>query len=88
MGFYKFIKTRGLEGKATGYFVPRMYRYDFDFRELKNFGFLFVKERIRGWTIWWVENEEDYHNAIETLNELKKTRIFDYMVSNSIEEGS
>lgn len=79
--FYKFIKIKGPEGKHTGYFVPRLYRLDFSLRELKQIGFLFVKERLNGWTIWWVENEEDYIRAVETLKELKKTRIFDFKVS-------
>ena len=81
MGFYKFIKIKGPEGKHTGYFVPRLYRLNFSFRELKEIGFQFVKERLNGWTIWWVENEEDYRRAVETLKELKKTRIFDFKVS-------
>lgn len=81
MAMYKFIKTRGKEGKSTGYFVPRLYRLDFSLHEFKRFGFIFVKERLKGWTIWWVENEEDYIQAVERLKELKKTRIFDFKVS-------
>lgn len=81
MGFYKFIKIRGMEGKTTGYFVPNLYRLDFSLRELNLFGLQFVKERLNGWTIWWVLNEADYINAIKTLNELKKTRIFDFKVT-------
>lgn len=81
MGFYKFIKIRGPEGAGTGYFVPRLYRLNFSWRELKQIGFVFVKERLKGWTIWWVDNEDDYIKAVKTLNELKKTRIFDFKVS-------
>ena len=81
MIFYRFIKIKGKEGKNTGYFVPRLYRLDFSFRELKCFGLEFVKERLNGWTIWYVTNDEDYHKAVESLKELKKTRIFDFKVS-------
>lgn len=81
MAFHKFIKIKGREGARTGYFVPRLYHLAFSWNELKYFGLQFVKERIAGWSIWWVDNEEDYTRAIETLNELKKTRIFDYKVS-------
>ena len=81
MGFYKFIKIKGKEGSRTGYFVPRMYQLSFNKYVWKIFGFKYLKERLTGWTIWWVENEADYINAINTLNELKKTRIFDFKVS-------
>lgn len=81
MGFYKFIKIKGKEGSHTGYFVPRMYHLGFNKNVLKAFGLEYIKERIAGWTIWWVENEDDYINAIKTLNELKKTRLFDFKVS-------
>lgn len=81
MGFYKFIKIKGKEGSRTGYFVPRMYQLGFNKYVWKIFGFKYLKERLTGWTIWWVENEADYINAINTLNELKKTRIFDFKVS-------
>ena len=81
MAFYKFIKIKGPDGKRTGYFVPRLYHLAFNRRELKYVGFRFVKERLAGWTIWWVNNEDDYKQAIKTLEELKKTRIFDYKVS-------
>lgn len=82
---YKFIKIKGEGGARTGYFVPKMYHLSFDLiRDWKYFGskltLLFLKDRLTGWTIWWVRNEEDYRKAIETLNELKKTRIFDYKV--------
>jgi hypothetical protein len=80
MGFYRFIKLEGMENKTTGFFVPRMYKLHFNKYELRNFGFWFIKERLKGNTIWWVENEADYRKAIETLKELKKTRIFDYKV--------
>lgn len=80
MSFYKFIKIKGAEGGRTGYFVPRLYQLVFNWHELKWVGFRFVKERLTGWTIWWVDNEDDYAQAIKTLNELKKTRIFNYEV--------
>ena len=84
MGFYKFIKIKGPKGEGirTGYFVPRMYHLAFSWGELRLVGFRFVRERLAGWSIWWVNNEEDYQQAIKTLNELKKTRVFDYMISN------
>ena len=81
MEFYKFIKIKGVEGDRTGYFVPHLYHLAFNWRELKYFGFKFVKERLAGWTIWFVDNKDDYIQAIKTLDELKKTRIFDYKVS-------
>ena len=80
MGFYRFIKIKGRDGANTGYFVPRMYQLDGKIA-LKIFGFSYVKERLNGWTIWWVNNEENYIQAIKTLEELKKTRMFTYMVS-------
>lgn len=81
MAYYKFIKIKGAESSNTGYFVPRLYQLPFSWRELKLFGLQFVKERLRGWTIWWVSNEEDYIQAVKALYELKRTRIFDFKVS-------
>lgn len=81
MTFYKFIKIKGADGKRTGYFVPRLYRLAFSWRELKLFRFQFVKERLAGWTIWWVANERDYTQAVKRLDELRKTRMFVYKVS-------
>ena len=81
MGIYKFIKILGPEGARTGYFVPRMYQLVWSWHTVKTFGFSYVKERLQGYTIWYVTNEEDYVQAIEVLEELKKTRIFDYRVS-------
>lgn len=81
MAFYKFIKIKGVDGKNTGYFVPRLYHLSFAWWELKFCGLQFLKERLKGWSIWWVDNESDYHQAINTLDELKKTRLFDYKVS-------
>lgn len=78
---YKLIKIKGPDGKNTGYFVPRMYRLRFSWPELKNVGLRLMKERLNGWTIWWVNNKDDYDQAIKTLNDLKKTRIFHYKVS-------
>ena len=77
---YKFIKIRGKEGARTGYFVPRLYHLGCDWHVLKAFGLPYVKERLTGWTIWWVDTKEDFVLAIETLDELKKSRIFDYEV--------
>lgn len=81
---YKFIKIKGkgTEGSNTGYFVPRMYQLTCNKSVLKAFGLPYIKERLAGWTVWYVKNEEDYKNAIKTLDELKKTRIFDYMVAD------
>lgn len=79
--FYKFIKIRGSESGKLGYYIPRMYKLCWSFTVLKMFGFSYIKERLTGWTIWWVSNEKDYNNAIKTLKELKKTHEFDYMVS-------
>ena len=80
MSVYRFIKIKGIEGARTGYFVPRMYQLVWSRHVLKAFGLPYVKQRLAGWTIWWVENEEDFTQAIKTLNELKKTRIFNYKV--------
>ena len=80
MTFYKFIKIKGEDRARTGYFVPHLYHLAFNWHELKHVGFQFVKERLAGWTIWWVENEDDYNRAIKTLDELKKSRIFEYKV--------
>ena len=77
---YKFIRIKGAEGARTGYFVPHLYQLVCNRKTLKVFGFPYVLMRLRGWTIWWVENENDYRLAIKTLNELKKTRIFEYQV--------
>lgn len=81
MTMYKFIKIKGLEGARTGYFVPSLYRLGWSWSVVKAFGLPYVKERLTGWTIWWVDNKDDYVRAIKTLDELKKTRIFDYKVS-------
>ena len=80
MAFCKLIKIRGREGAMTGYFVPRMYKLVWSWSILKVFGLSYVLHRLSGWTIWWVDNEEDYVNAVRTLNELKKTRIFEYKI--------
>ena len=80
MGFYKFIKIKGLDGKRTGYYVPRMYQLDWSRYIVKALGLSYVMDRLKGWTVWWVGNEEDLKNAIETLDELKKTRMFYYEV--------
>ena len=80
----RFIKIKGLEGKYTGYFVPRMYQLTFSLPVVKAFGLSYLWERLNGWTIWWVDNEEDYIRAIKTLDKLKKTRIFEYKVSKIV----
>ena len=59
MGFYKFIKIKGIDGANTGYFVPRIYKLPFMLIELRIVGLKFVKDRLAGWTIWWVESEEE-----------------------------
>ena len=86
MGFYRFIKISGREGKLTGYFVPRMYCFRLNSTALKIFGLRYAKEYLKGTRIWWVSNKEDYHRAIETLEELKKTRIFTYKVLKELRE--
>lgn len=78
---YKFIRIKGADGRNTGYFVPRLYGLHSIWIGTKIFGLQYIKDRLAGWTYWWVDNEENYKRAIETLNELKKTRIFDYQVS-------
>lgn len=80
MGFHKIIKTKGESSQNIGFFVPKMFRLDFSLQELKQFGFEFLKERLSGWTIWWVRNEEEYVQAIEALDELKNTYVFTYEV--------
>ena len=80
MPIYKFIKIKGKEGAFTGYFVPRLYQLVPCWNVLKTFGLPYIKERLSGWTIWYVTNENDFNQAITTLNELKKTRLFDYKV--------
>lgn len=78
--YHKLIKIRGVEGKTTGYFVPRLYQLFADWHVLKAFGLPYIKDRLNGWTIWWVDNEADFTRAVNALNELKKTRIFDFTV--------
>lgn len=82
MGFYKIIKIKGIgdSGKYIGYATPRMYRLDFNWRELRVVRLKFVKERLKGWTLWWVENEKDCHAAIMKLNEVKNILPIDYEV--------
>lgn len=82
MSKYKFIKIKGLEGQNTGYFVPKLYQLSFCWPIVKIFGFSYIKERISGWTIWFVESGDDYDKAIRTLDKLKKTRIFEYKIWN------
>lgn len=89
MAFHKFIKIKGPDGANTGYFVPHLYQLDWSWTALKVFGLQYVRERLNGWTIWWVDNEYDYNRAIETLDELKKTRMFGYKVGGfQPKEGS
>ena len=80
MSYRKFIKTKGVDGANIGYFVPRMFMWQFMWIELRIVGLQFVKDRLCGWTIWWVGSEEDFTTAIKTLNELKKTHTFDYKI--------
>ena len=81
MGFYKFIKIKGKDANRIGYYVPHLFKLVWCLNVLKIFGFQYVKERLAGWTIWWVVDEEDYVRAIKTLNELKKTYSFEFRVS-------
>lgn len=77
---YRFIKIKGLEGPYTGYFVPKLYQLTFSWPVVKAFRWWYLKERLKGWTIWFVEAGEDYDRAIKTLDKLKKTRLFEYKV--------
>ena len=74
-----FIRIKGKDGAMTGYFVPRLYRLSHRMA-LKMFGFSYILMVIKGWRIWWCENESVYLTAKKTLNELKKTRLFTYEV--------
>lgn len=78
---YKFIKIRGQRSNDIGFFAPRMYKLVFSYNVLRAFGLWYLKERLTGWTIWWVDNEVDFKIAIKTLNKLKKIYKFEYMVS-------
>ena len=78
MSFYKFIKIKGADRKIAGYVAPRVYRLDFSLKELKIVGFRFVKERLSGWTIWWVSNEDDFNRAVKMLNQLKETHDIEF----------
>lgn len=77
---YKFIAIKGVEGARTGYFVPGLYQLVWSKDVLKTFGLKYVIARLKGWTIWWVENEITYLNAMDRLEELKRTRLFTYKV--------
>ena len=77
MRFGGFFKIRDGQGNNTGYLVPRLYKVPFTLRELKHVGFLFVKERLAGWTIWTCD-ETDYGQAIQTLEDLTRLRVFEY----------
>lgn len=81
MEFYKFIKIKGVSSKRIGFWVPHLYRLDFSWWELEIYGLRFAKERLNGWTIWWVRNEHDYNQAIEMLNDLKRTHVFEFKVT-------
>lgn len=77
----RFIKIRGPEGAKTGYFVPRLYSCSrLDKFAWKVFGLDYVKDMFKGWTYWWVRNDADFINAIKTLDQLKKTRMFEYKI--------
>lgn len=80
MSIHKFIKTHGPDGARIGYFVPRLYQIVWSWSAVKHYGIPYVKDRLTGWTVWWVSSEEDYIRAIKTLDELKKTHVFDYKV--------
>ena len=56
MAFHRLIKIKG--EKNTGFFVPRLYHLSFfGLKELRIFGLHLVKERLKGWDVWWVDNE-------------------------------
>ena len=78
---YKYIKTRGPEGARTGYFVPCLYSIPFTWSAVRDYGLDYVLDRLNGWSVWWVDSKENLDQAIKTLDELKKTRLFDYIVS-------
>ena len=89
MAFYKFIRTKGPDGKNIGYYAPRMYHLP-DGIALKIFTFQYVKDRLAGWTYWWVDNKDEYIRTMEKLDELRKTHAFIYQVSkySNYTEGS
>jgi hypothetical protein len=80
MTVYKFIRIKGKERTWIGYFVPRMFQLTPSWDVLKTFGLSYINERLNGWAIWYVLSKEDFAKAIDTLDELKKTHIFDYEV--------
>ena len=80
MTIYRIIKIKGDYARRIGWWVRNMYRMEFDRFTWDNLGWRYVKERLSGWTIWYVTTEEDYAKAIETLNDLQKTHLFVYEV--------
>ena len=80
MEVYRFIAFKGNDSKKLGYRIPRLYPLFFRISELKQVGFWLVKERLKGWTIWFVTNDEDYKVAKEAIKELKKSHKFDFKV--------
>lgn len=77
MANYKFFKMKGPEAENSGYFVPGLYQLVWCWPVLKRFGLRYVRERLRGNTIWYTD-EAKYDQVIARLEELKKTRIFGY----------
>ena len=79
----RFIKIKGIDGKNTRYFVPRMYKLSGGIIGLKVglkiFGFQYIKDILTGWTICYTDKKY-FDQAIKTLDELRKTRIFTYKV--------
>lgn len=78
---HKFIRIKGERAKTIGFYVPRLYHLNFDWWTLRRFGLRYLRDRLSGWHIWWVENEEDLKTALDGLHELQKTNIFKIQVS-------
>ena len=74
---YKFFKMKGPEAENSGYFVRGLYQLVWCWPVLKRFGLRYVRERLRGNTIWYTD-EAKYDQVVARLEELKKTRIFGY----------
>ena len=71
-----FIKTRGKDCRTIGYRIPKLYYISFTWIVLKNFGLAYVKDRIRGWHVWYAANEDDYNRATFLLELLSRSYSF------------
>lgn len=80
MIYPKFIKIKGVEGDNTGYFVPKLYQLTFGWDVVRVFGLPYLKDRLKGYTIWFTDSEENFNRAILILDKLKKTRLFEYEI--------